>query len=418
MKFVMKNQSKQNGAATLFISVVILIIMAMMVVYAAKVGLFEQRISANDARYKDAFAIADGGLEYATQLFSDEFSRLYDGTDATTSSATLATIIANSAVSNQSLGGGTFTVTATDTGSTFGSIPVFTFSSVGTGTDTSSTATVERQITMSYLFGGTAPDVPVIVGGGVGVGGNFNVVANPDGGGDGVPVSVWSSGDIQGTNSAATCHMQYYDGNNAQCSNPSGNTENISMGGDLASLSPLASHDATVPDLLPNDPNFPSDLFNFMFGVQRADWAIKKAEAEANGQAVSSCASIVSAGTNAGVNFPLWWIDGNCDVSGATIGSSTNPVILVVDDHEFKAVGNGQVNGIVYLFENPDSGLTPTAQLGGTTEINGSFVSDVGGSAMSGSYAVVYDPNIINAFSPSDGSNYSFSYVPGSWKDF
>lgn len=50
MKFVIKNQSKQNGAATLFISVVILIIMAMMVVYAAKVGLFEQRISANDGK--------------------------------------------------------------------------------------------------------------------------------------------------------------------------------------------------------------------------------------------------------------------------------------------------------------------------------------------------------------------------------
>jgi hypothetical protein len=410
-----KSQIKQNGAATLFVAVVILIIMTLMVVYAARVGLFEQRISANDVRYKEAFAIADGGLDFSTQLFASEFALLYDGTDASTAASTLATIVTNSSVNNQSLGSGSFSVTAANTGAVLGSIPIYTFSSVGTGADGTGTATVERQITMSYVFGGTVPDVPVIVGGAVGTGGNFNVVANSDAAGDGVPVSVWASGDIEATGSSATCHDEFYDGNNAQCSNPSGNDENITTGDG----SNLTTYDANYPDLLPNDANFPPDLFDFVFGLARADWEIKKAEAEANGQLVSNCSSIASAGTSAGDNYPLWWVDGNCSFTGNnTMGSESNPIILVVEDAELSVTGNSNINGIVYVFDNPDDAATPSTALGGTTEINGSFISDVGGAAMSGSYSVVYNPNIINAFSPSDGSNYSFTYVPGSWKDF
>lgn len=415
MKSKAKSQFKQNGAATLFVSIIILIIMTLMVVYAARVGLFEQRISANDVRYKEAFAIADGGLDFSTQLFASEFSLLYDGSDASTAASTLATIVTNSSVNNQSLGNGSFTVAAANTGSVLGSIPIYTFSSVGTGEDGTGTATVERQITMSYVFGGTVPDVPVIVGGAVGTGGNFNVVANADAAGDGVPVSVWASGDIEATGSSATCHDEFYDGSNAQCSNPSGNDENITTGDGTN----LTTYDADYPDLLPNDANFPPDLFDFVFGLNRSDWAIKKAEAEANGQLVADCSSIASAGTSAGANYPLWWVDGNCSFSGNnTMGSESNPIILVIEDAVLSVTGNSNINGIVYVFDNPDDPATPSTALGGTTEINGSFISDVGGAAMSGSYSVVYNPNIINAFSSSDGSNYSFTYVPGSWKDF
>jgi hypothetical protein len=408
----------QKGAATLFVSVIVLVIMTLVVIYAARVGLLEQRISANDVRYKEAFAIADGGLDYSTQLFASEFQRLYDGTDPTTSTTTLATIVANASVNNQALGGGLFTVTVTDTGSLLGSIPIYTFQSVGTGADGTGSATIQRQITMSYIFGGTAPDVPIIVGGAVGTGGNFNVVANPNGGGDGVALSVWSNSTISTSSSSATCHMEFYDGNNAQCSNPSGNQENITRGTNPAVTE--ATYNPSKPDLLPNDPNFPTDLFNFVFGMSRDDYMIKKNEAAANGQLVSNCSSIVAAGTTAGDNYPLWWVDGDCSINGGTIGTETSPIILVIEDHEFGVSGNSQVNGIVYLFDEDPADATeaPSASMSGTTEIQGSFISDVGGAAMSGSYSIVYNPNIINAFSPANGNNYSFSYVPASWRDF
>jgi hypothetical protein len=189
------------------------------------------------------------------------------------------------------------------------------------------------------------------------------------------------------------------------------------MGVDIVALLFLVSYDATVPDLLPNDPNFPADLFNFMFGVPRADWALKKAEADAHLQSVTTCAQVSAAGTSAGVNYPLWWITGGCTLTAPVIGSIANPVILIVDDGEFKSTGNIQVNGIVYLFDNPTNVATPSAQMGGTTEIIGSYVSDVGGAAMSGSYSVVYNPNLVAGFKAS-GSNYNFAYIPASWRDF
>lgn len=414
---------KQQGMATIIVTVVLLVVMTLMVLFASRIGVFDVRMAANEARYKEAFVTAEAGLDYSTQRFASEFSRLYDGTDATTSSTTLASILANSQVSTNTEPDGTspeagepyFTVTVTDSGAAYGSIPIYDFVSTGVGSDGTGTATVRRQVAMANVFGGTVPDVPVIVGGAVGTGGNFNIVGNPNGAGDGVPVSVWSSGDIEGTNSAATCHMQFYDGNNAQCSNPSGNVENISMGADIAALSPLTSHDATVPDLLPNDPNFPTDLFQFIFGKPRALWADVKLEAGI--QAVTTCAQVNAAGTAAGDSAALWWITGGCTITTPVIGSVSKPVILVIDDGEFKSVGNYQINGIVYLFNNPNGAGSPSATLGGTTEIVGSFVSDVGGSAMTGSYAVVYNPNLVNSFK-SNGSSYSLAYIPASWRDF
>ena len=412
------NINKQRGVATLFVSVIILVIMTIIVIYATRVGLQEQRISANDVRYKEAFAIADGGLDYSTQLFASDFKRLYDGTDATTSTTTLATILTNSAVSSQALGGGSFTVTATDTGSVVGSIPIYTFQSVGTGADGTATASIQRQVTMAYVFGGAVPDVPVVVAGAVGTGGNFNVVANPNGGGEGVPVSVWSDGDISTSSSSATCHLEFYDGNNAQCSNPSGNTENITRGTNPATAD--ATFNPDKPDLLPNDTNFPSDLFNFVFGLPRSDYMLKKSEAEVNGQLVSDCSDIVAAGTTAGDNFALWWVEGDCSINGGTLGTESSPIILVVEDSEFGAGGNSQINGIVYLFDSDiaDATEAPSASMNGTTEIQGSFISDVGGAAMSGSYSVVYNPGLIDAFSAANGNNFSFTYVPASWRDF
>jgi hypothetical protein len=296
---------------------------------------------------------------------------------------------------------------------------VFTFVVDSENADATAFAKIQRQINMAYVFGGSIPDVPLIVGGAVGTGGNFNISTNPNAAGDGVPVSVWSSGTITANSSSATCQPEFYDGNNAQCSNPSAGVENITTGTNPATA--ISSYDETYPDLLPNDPGFPTDLFEFIFGVPHDDYLSKKNEAETTGQSVTSCADIVDYDAAAGEKSTLWWIDGDCGINGGTIGSVDNPVIIVVEDHEFSVTGNAVIYGIVYLFdEDGDASATPnpSASLGGTTEIQGSFISEVGGSAMSGSYSIVYNPSLQSAFSAANGTNYSFSYVPASWKDF
>lgn len=418
----MKLSRRQQGVATLMVTVILLVALTIILLFSARVGIFDQRMSGNEARYKEAFAIAEAGLDFSSQHFARQFHGLSDAT----SSAQWVTIIANTnglgaRVPNGSTSTSTstppyFLATITNSGTSFGGIPIFSVSSTGRGADGTGTATIQRQFTFAHAFGGKIPDVPIIVAGAVGTGGNFNVVANPNSGGPGIPVSIWSNDTITTSAGSATCHMQFYDGNNAQCSNPSGSVENITFGQNPATA--LTAHDGDFPDLLPNDPNFPTDLFNFMFGVPRADWAVKKAEAASYGQVVDSCAPVVAAGTDAGKTFPLWWVTGDCAISGGPVlGSIADPIILVVDDHELRITGGAQINGIVYLFDNPDDAATPEAALGGTTEIIGSFVSDMGGSAMSGSYAVVYNPDVVESFLKG-GNNYTFSYVPGSWRDF
>lgn len=453
--FMNKHYSKhQSGLATLTVAVVILITVTLMVIFATKVGVFDQRMSANEIRYKEAFAQAEAGLDFATQKFNSQFrlhpEPLYDKCDPTTnqpdhppqndSVSCLDGIVRlaltnedgdtynaastnpvpewTSAVGSSSTAGG-FQVSISGSGSNFGAVPIYQFVATGRSADGSGSATVIRQITMAHVLGGgKAPEVPVVVSGAVGTGGNFNIVGNPNAGGPGVPVSVWSNDTISVSSSSATCHQQFYTG--GQCSNPSGNAENISRGTNPAEN--LTAPSATMPDLLPNDPNFPDDLFNFVFGMDRDNWALKKSEAASFGQVVNSCTPLNTAGTSAGSKYPLWWITGDCDITAnKVIGSSTRPVILVIDDKQLKMNGGSKVYGVVYLFDNPSSNATPpTAQLTGGPEVYGSFISDAGGNAMNGNYSVVYTPAVQDSLNGKTGSGVSFrmTYVPGSWRDF
>ncbi|MBT8062232.1 MAG: hypothetical protein KJO85_06070, partial [Gammaproteobacteria bacterium] len=74
------NISRQAGGLTIFTAIFVLVLMTLMLLYASRVGVFEQRISSNEARQKLAFhaaeAILDQGQEYilanAGRIFSDD----------------------------------------------------------------------------------------------------------------------------------------------------------------------------------------------------------------------------------------------------------------------------------------------------------------------------------------------------------
>lgn len=409
--------------ATLVVTIAVLVTATLMVIFATKVGMFDQRMAGNETRHKEAFAIAEAGLDYSTERFITEFKRLYDGTSPTTITNTLATILANAQATDlradgtaASAGQAKFSVTVANSGASLGSIPIFTFTSTGTSADGSGSANVIRQISMANALGGSTPDVPLIVSGSVGTGGNFNIAGNPNGAGPGVPVSVWSNNNVElNSGSAATCHLQYFSGNNAAC--------NSSYLSHASGQTSLTTYSQSFPDLLPNDANFPSDLFRFLFGINRTDWATKKAEADSYGQVVSSCNGL---NTTSGNTYPLWWITGECQLgSSQVIGSTSKPVILVLDNQAMTTQGaGGIVYGIVYIFDNPTiantSGNPPTPgmKLVGSPMIQGSLISDVGGNQMQGGYSIVYDPTLLNNLGGKNGSSYTAAYIPGSWRDF
>ncbi|MDT8319693.1 MAG: hypothetical protein RQ826_04130 [Xanthomonadales bacterium] len=92
MKQTIDNSSglkRQRGAITMFSAVLILILLTAMVLYAMQVGVFEQRKSANETWQKEAFHIADAGIQQAKQFMltnsvlvsSATADLLPDGTD-------------------------------------------------------------------------------------------------------------------------------------------------------------------------------------------------------------------------------------------------------------------------------------------------------------------------------------------------
>ena len=79
--------SRQDGGLTIFTAVTVLVLMTLMLLYAARIGLFEQRTSANEARQKTAFHVAeatlDRSLEYlvanADRILSSSVDAFPDG---------------------------------------------------------------------------------------------------------------------------------------------------------------------------------------------------------------------------------------------------------------------------------------------------------------------------------------------------
>ena len=337
---------KNRGMVTLLTAIVILVLLSIMVIFATKVGLFDQRMSANEARYKEAFTTAEAGLDFAVQKFDYEFRKagINNTCGVFTATNTMRTLIIalDGQVKNLKTDGTTksadtpwfsvdVTLTPACTALNEDIVPLIQFTSTGTGADGTGTATIWQQVSMAKALPGGAPDVPIIVDGSVATGGDYNIVANPNGGGPGVPVSIWTpvGTDVEMGGSSATCHREFYVGNNPQCSNPSGKSETLSKG---ETNLVLAAYDSTRPDILPNDPGFPPDLFAYLFGVSRVDWTSVKAKAANHNQVQGNCTGLDA---TAGATYPIWWIEGDCGMGpNQVIGSIAEPVILIIDDHE------------------------------------------------------------------------------------
>jgi hypothetical protein len=79
----------QTGAITIFTGIFVLVLMTLLLVYASRTGIFEQRISANEMRQKQAFHAAESGVSTAMEFLfansimvaSDKEDILPDGTD-------------------------------------------------------------------------------------------------------------------------------------------------------------------------------------------------------------------------------------------------------------------------------------------------------------------------------------------------
>ncbi|MCG2635412.1 MAG: hypothetical protein J4A00_10975, partial [Gammaproteobacteria bacterium] len=125
---------------------------------------------------------------------------------------------------------------------------------------------------------------------------------------------------------------------------------------------------------------------------------------------VADCSTLLTAGASA---TGLWWIEGDCDMNGGTVGSRSDPVIIVTEG-DLRFAGGVHVWGLVYGLDRPYG--TNTFQNAGTVYMHGALVFEGNMNNSGGTFNAMYDPTVFDALFTSDTFN-RFGAISGSWFD-
>ncbi|MBY6188053.1 hypothetical protein KUV89_15655 [Marinobacter hydrocarbonoclasticus] len=361
----------QKGFATLTVTLLVSVILAVVTLYAAKVMVVEKRIAANETAYSVAFALAESGLDAAGKAFIED-ETLCD----TSQNLTL-------------VGGETVSVSWSCVG---GVAPVTVQASYS---DASSGANVvlAEAYTYAFLLDMGAPP-PLSAAGFVDVQGSFRVGANPNGGGNGVPVSIWSGDDIDMSNAnGKTCAVD--DFNRDRCASQT-----------------YSERGVEGEDLAQSDPNFPTDLLAFTFGVDIDNWEVLLTSGRIPASNVlPNCSSLDASSTG------IFMVEGDCDVNG--IGASGTPVVVLVRDGNLKINGNDDSYGIFFSLETDEAGTAEINTSGNATIYGALMANHNNVKITAGSFGVTWHPDVFDRLISDNNTLFKpLVKVAGSWRDF
>lgn len=425
----------QQGFATLAVGVILLIIVSLAGVYLARSGVMDVRSANNQLRYTQALANAEANLEAGMGWMSAQTATTLNPTAwaACEGAATSAFLTAqgwDQAFPTaqgwvcRMAAGGTPPVHIAARRPNAADPWFYVLVAEGTSDNGIAQAVVKQGV--HFPLSGDeimSPPPPLMGAGKVNLGGNFKVVTNPNGAcpdenpGCGVPVSVWSANAINqdpGGGSWTTCQMGEY--NAGSC-----DSNFLSERGDLNA------------DIVANDPDFPDDMFAYVFGVSSNNYrAIKDLPTvikrdNCNDLATLAAATYTDAG---GVPYrPVVWVTGNCDMGNAVIGDTANTLTLVVQpkpapdalpgDVEMRA--GARFHGLLFNFD--ENGTTGSLALNGGAIFRGAILSNnntAAGQTINGTYDLVYDPAVISSTQGTVETtrNSVLVKVPGTWADY
>lgn len=404
----MKNRftSSQRGYASLTIGVILLLILSLMSLYLARSGVLDLRTSANRARQAQAQASAERQLELAVSWFylSANRSTLSNfsawptcNTLTTTPYSALGSNLHCQALNLTLPNGNVSAMLSTPTSSKLRG-KVFFVSSRGTSDDGSAETLVKQGLYFYDPSGGELTNIPPMMGAGnVPLNGTFDVVANPNGGGTGVPVSIWSRVPIDAPQgSSKTCQLYEYQRD----------------GGCDSSIA-MSFKDVKGPDIVDYANSvspFPSDMFKYIFGFDANDYESVKKQSTV----ISDCSNLSNAKGIVWVNTGI-----NCTVSGSN-GSETNPLILVVEKGNFTMNANATFYGLLFAF-GPD-GDAGTITANGGAKFYGAMLSNdttTMGININGTFHMVYNPAAMQALEdPGNIGTRIVTRLPSSWTDY
>jgi len=381
------SNKSQTGAATLITSLIMLVAMTIITIFAARSALMEQKIYANEFRAKQAFEAAQAGLDYGISYVLAEGGADKDADDVIDTFA-LRTLT-NSA---------DYQITLTDNGGVNSTQTLV--ESTGRSDDDSATATIS-QLVVTFPALPTTPGNPVTARGLVNVSGTGDIV-NPEG-----SSTIWSG----------STNINFSGSGTTQIHDPSVPANDYSQ-------PPVESSNSggLGPDIISGDTNLSTltgDQFfeNFM-GTDKASF---KNSGSVREVAPADAGNLYNA-VNDGLDLArdeIVWVDGNMSLSGSHVGctvdpggsadcatANIDPIILVVDG-DLTINGNLRIYGVIYVTGN-------IVNANGTASIDGAAIveGDVSGT---GTLDITYNSSIVN-----EAANIArvAGNLAGSWRDF
>lgn len=462
---------QQQGFVTLIISLSFLVLLTIIVFYGVGTGIQKQRISANEVRAREAQVAADAGQTATIDMLTNRLNELDDswvGTkwvDCTTQAADVrpcdwGNLDFRSVVSGTG-GGEDFTFVGYRTGagnanvvtaeaaffdtppnlsaayvlakSYDGESPVVGFDSlfhvisVGTSGDNTARTDVQQAYQIRSSLGIDAA-APLIAASTADITGSFEILGNPDGGGDNSNLSAWTDQPVNPSGNFYTCEIGAYlndsggspvgvnttNGTVLRCDKTSPGAGSVCDCSKVdATAGKLSYRDAPAGfveeyDIFEDVGNTVFDnLFGNFFGYTDTDtndpngtWttdmrdpALERMAAEG----VNDCGDLdnTSSGT--------YWFTSNCQFGNVDIGSPEDPVLVVVQDADFNAQGGSVVFGMVFIFDQNNDGLEDIQLVGGPY-IYGAIISEVLIKSSGGNATLRYDKVVLQNLIDDDAS--------------
>lgn len=422
---------KKQSGATLVIALITLVLLALLAVYGVGISVLDQRSSANEFRARESLLAAESGIEQAIAHLDLNRRQIstWTWTPCAASTATLPCNVIDtsdraswkyreipSAQTVQPTNTSTFTVYVMTPQSGENKHLLFNMISSGVSAD-GSAKRVAKQAAYFYPLILRVADSPMISAGAIQFNGNFSVVANPNGGGPNVPLTAWSGADISvATGSPTTCQLhEFLSTDSTYVTQTDGNGNSITMCASCTcpTAGALSKNGVEGVDILDIDSNvganadttnFPSDMFEYIFGVTTANYAEVKKQATV----IADCSGLTTSSSG------LYWVTGNCQPAG-DVGSFANPVTVIVEG-DTRINSNNYFFGMLFAFDT-DPTTTLNVDLNGTPTFYGAIMTNARITLPAGNYKMRFDYNVLKNMSLNPAAR-GLAKIPASWADY
>jgi hypothetical protein len=415
----------QNGAASLFTALILLICITLVSLVTSKTVLTETQIAADNYRASQSLAASNYAMDLGVNYFNmGGFDQNSDGildyiASGTTPNVPNLTSTDGSQTTSAQL---TFNKDAGSRCVPAGSTPTFgkgMITSRGFSDDGSDDGLASRTITQCVgpmgLLNGEGPDQPLVARGSVGLTGNARIVNRY------TNTTVWAGNAV--TIGSSSSMNTYIKDPGVGALTQAQLTEVPSTGAGAPSNTVMVSSRnlGNGLDIIDNDPSLGSlvglDFFKNFFHAETRDQV--RQLAVSIGQHYTSISSAITSPAKSG----LIWIDGDQSWNGGTIGSLTKPAIVVINGDLATAGGSATIYGLLYVAGKWDVAGTP--QVVGSAIVEGTATPIGTGLGSPATPPIVSGTGSVTlVFWPGFGSDTDHpvagltTVIAGSWRDW